>query len=180
RHVDHRRLAGELAAEERGGDAARDRHAARRVAEGGALHDRLGGAGRRERVGDPAAAPERGRVVAAPLALGAARALPVATHVDDLRVDAADVVHLDREPPPGRGEEVGQEDVGCLDQAVEEVAPGGAAEVEADAPLAAVRLLDHEVDAARWRDEAGGDEPAKPASLLAPPRDAASFARRMW
>src|SRR5207253_5521194 len=78
----------------------------------------------------------------------------------DLRVDAADVVHLDREPPPGRGEEVGQEDVGRLDQAVEEVAPGGAAEVETDAPLAAVRLLDHEVDAARRRDEARGDEPA--------------------
>jgi len=45
RHVDHRRLAGALTVKSAGGDAARDRHAARRVAEGGALHDRLGGAG---------------------------------------------------------------------------------------------------------------------------------------
>src|SRR5207244_2298104 len=43
----------------------------------------------------------------------------------DLRVDAADVVHLDRGPPPGRGEEVGQEDVGRLDQAVEGSRPAG-------------------------------------------------------
>jgi hypothetical protein len=43
---------------------------------------------------------------------------------------------------------------------VQDFEPARVAEVEHDAPLPAVRLLHHEVDAAGRREEPGGDEPA--------------------
>ena len=51
-----------------------------------------GGAGRRQRVRDAAARPERRGVVAALLGVRAARALAVAAHVDDARVHGTDVL----------------------------------------------------------------------------------------
>jgi hypothetical protein len=67
--------AGALALEERGRDAAGDRHAADEVAERGALLER-GLARCREAVGDAAPRPERDAVVAAAACVGTAVALP--------------------------------------------------------------------------------------------------------
>ena len=138
RDVDDRRLAGALAAEER-----RRRcppamvMAAGRVAEGGALHDGRVGAGGRERVGDAAARPERRGVVAALLGVGPARALAVAAHVDDLGVDGRMSSTSIRSLPPRRRQEVGEEDVGVLDQRRRATSrPSSVAEVDADAALA--------------------------------------------
>src|SRR5262249_51844693 len=80
--------------------------------------------------------------------------------VDDARIDAPDVVEVDAQPPARGGEEVGEEDVRGPDQAMEELEAAGVRQIDSDAPLAAVRLLDHEVDAAGRRDEPGRHEPA--------------------
>ena len=69
-------LAGALALEERGGDAAGDRHAADEVAERRPLLERrLAGGG--QAIGDAAARPERDAVVAAAARVGAAASLAV-------------------------------------------------------------------------------------------------------
>src|SRR5262249_35065664 len=158
RDVDHGRHAGALAAEERRRDATGHRHATRRVAEGGALHDRRGGARRREGMRDAAARPERRRVVATLLGIGAGRALAMPAHVDDPQVDGPDGLHVDAELAACLGQEVGEEDVGGLDEPDQHVAPLRVADVDADAALPAVRLLHHEVDAAGVGEEAGGHQ----------------------
>ena len=63
-----------LAREERGGDAAGERHARRVIAHRAALERRLA-AGRRERRGDARARPERADVVRRPIGVGAALAV---------------------------------------------------------------------------------------------------------
>src|SRR5262249_35841474 len=144
----------------RAGDSARDRHAAGRVAERGALHHRSRRVGAGERAADAAAAPERGRGEAAFLPVGAAHALPVATHVDQPRIDRAEVRGGDAQATARGGQEVRQEYIGGLDQPAEQLVTARMTEVDADRALAAVRLLDHEVDRARPGDEAGSDEAA--------------------
>jgi hypothetical protein len=84
----------------------------------------------------------------------------VPLRVDEARVHAAEVVVGDPEPLARVGQEVGEEDVGPLDQAVEQGATGFAPEVDADAPLVAPDLLDDEVASRRTGNEPAGDQAA--------------------
>ena len=136
-------LAGALAVQQRGRDATGDGHGADRVAErGSGLVERLGQVGGRDRVGDPGAGPEPERVVAAGVGVGAAVAVARAPHVDDVRVVGPDVVHLDLQLLADARHLVGEEDVGDRREPVEDVAPCRVGQVEAEALLAAVRVLD--------------------------------------
>src|SRR5437773_2970914 len=159
RDVELDALAGLLAPEERRRHAARDAHPADEVAEGGPLLH-VGPAGRREPVRDPAPRPERHAVVSAAARVGPARALAVALGVDEARVHAPQVLVGDAEALARVGQEVGQEHVGALDQAVEERAAVVGPEIDADAALLPPELLDDEVAARRPGDHAARDQAA--------------------
>ena len=115
RHVEFDRLAGALAVEQRGRDAAGDEHAADGIAERrNALRQSAAELLGRQRVADAAARPERGAVEAADVALGPLVAVGAAARVDDVRVDRADVLDVELVLLALRGHVVGQEDVGGL------------------------------------------------------------------
>ena len=150
RDVDLEALAGALALVERGGDAARERHAADEVAERGTLLQRRL-AGGREAVGDAAARPERHAVVAAAARVGAAAPLAGAAGVDQARVDRPQIVPGEAQALARVVEEAGEEDVGAGDQPVEQRAALGLAQVDAEAALVASQVLDEEVPPRRAR-----------------------------
>ena len=91
------------------------------------LDERLAGAG--EPVGDPAAGPERAAVVAAAVGVGPFLTLTVPLGVNQARVQRAQILIGDGEALTGVGEEIGEEDVGGLDQAIENLAAGRLVEV---------------------------------------------------
>lgn len=66
--------------------------------------------------------------------------------VDDLRIDRAKIVDVDPQLGPGFGQKVRQENVGVLDDLVEQFAAFGLGDVEPEAALAAVAVLHQEVD----------------------------------
>jgi hypothetical protein len=146
RHVDGGRLTRALAVEQRPHDPAGDGHGPDRVTERRCRRGRVGGIGGLEAEGDPRAVPVGERVVGA--LVGVRSPLPLARppHVDEVRVVGAQVVHVDLQLGPHPGHLVGEEDVAGGRELVEHVEPLGRAEVEADALLAAVRVLEEHVD----------------------------------
>ena len=94
---------------------------------------------------DAGAGPERQRVVGALVGVGATLALAGAAHVDDVRVVGADVLDVDVELRADARELVGEEDVGGGGELVEDVEALGRGEVEAEAPLAPVGVLEQGV-----------------------------------
>jgi hypothetical protein len=132
--------------EQRAHDAAGDGHRADGVAEG-----RRGWWGNAVGVwllqphGDAGAAPVRERVVRTAVSVGPALALPGAAHVDDVRVVCTDVVDVDLELRPDARELVREEHVACRGEPVEDLEAVVGAEVEAEALLAAVRVLEQHV-----------------------------------
>ncbi len=136
-------LAGALAVEQGRRDAARDVHPADGVAERrDALRQCAAQLLGRQRVADAAARPERGAVEASGVALGALVAVGTAAGVDDVRVDRADVLDVELVLLALRGHVIGQEDVGGLGDLVEDFLAACGGYVDADAALAAVRMLD--------------------------------------
>ena len=160
RDVDDRGLAGALAVVQGAHDPPGDGHAADRVAEPRSGRDRhqvvLGslGAG-----GDAGPRPEGQRVVGPLVGVGPPLALPGAPHVDDVGVLGPDVLHADLELVADRRELVGEEDVGRLGQAVEDGKALRRGQVEAEAPLAPVRVLQQHVDVGGDQGDAGRGEP---------------------
>jgi hypothetical protein len=136
--------------EERAHDAAGDRHRADGVAEAGAR-----GIGHVVVVltlhadGDARAVPVGERVVRTLVGVGALRALPVTAHVDDVRVVRADVVDLDVELLEHARQLVGEEDVRRRRELVEDVEAFGLGEVEREALLASVGVLEQHVHVQR-------------------------------
>ena len=96
----------------------------------------------RQRMADAAARPEGGAVEAADVALGALVAVGAAAGVDDVRVGRADVLDVELVLLALRGQVVGQEDVGGLGDLVEHLLALRRGDVDADAALAAVGVLD--------------------------------------
>ena len=124
--------------------AAGDVHAADRVAErGDALRQRaiqaLGG----HRIADAAARPERGAVEAADIALRTFVAVGTAAGVDDVRVGGADVLDVEFHLLALRRQIVGEKYIGGLGNLVDQLDTIGRGDIDADAALAAIRVLDH-------------------------------------
>ena len=170
RDVDRRGLARPLAVEQRAHDAAGDGHGPDGVPEA-----RAGRAGERsesagfapERHAGPE--PEGEGVVGALVGVGAALALPRAGDVDDVGVVGPDVLELDRELLAHPRQLVGQEDVGRGGELVEDVEALGGGEVEGQAALAPVGVLEQGVHVAadrarrRWRPGRAWRRPARSA-----------------
>ena len=76
------------------------------------------------------------------VAVGSTRAVPVTRHVDDVRVVGADVVDVGLQLLAHAGHLVGEEDVGDGGEPVEDVATFVLVEVEREAELAAVGVLE--------------------------------------
>ena len=166
RHVDHRRLAGALAVVERTHHPARDRHRADGVAEPGRRGNRdvvVLGSLVPDR--DAGSAPERQRVIRALVGVGAVRALPGSPHVDDLRVVRTDVVDVDPQLRAHTRQLVGEEHVAGGRQPVQDVEALVGHEVEAEAVLTPVGVLEQrvhvgwDVDGAAHRETAHGVAP---------------------
>ena len=144
--VDLERLAGALAVVERAHDPAGDGHGTDGVAVGGRRqrHEVLvldvGRGDRRSR-----AVPERQRVVGAAILVGAVLAPAGAAHVDDVRVVGPDVVELDVQLLLHLRQLVVQEHVAALRQLVDDLDALGRGEVDGEALLAAVGVLEEHV-----------------------------------
>src|SRR5262249_43440431 len=110
--------------------------------------------------GDAGPAPVRERVVGASIRLGAAAALAVTAHVDDLRVALADVIDVDLQLRTDRRQLVREEHVTRLGELVEDLESVRSGEIEAEALLAAVRVLEQHVHIAAERDGAARCETA--------------------
>ncbi len=98
---------------------------------------------------DPAAGPERGRVVTGQSGVGAAHPVAVATRVDEPRVPLPHLVGAEAETFEGVGAEAGEQHVGRLEQAIEYLLAAVGAEVQRHRPLAAVGERDRQVHARR-------------------------------
>ena len=146
--VDDAGLAGALPLDQGRGDGAGRGQTAHDVAEG---RCRLAGRPAAFALGHAgphaSAGPERGAVVAPLLRVRALGTGARAAGDDDVRVSGADVVGVDPQLSTDRRQVVGEEDVGCLDELHERLAPVVMGEVERDGALAPVGLLDHEVHA---------------------------------
>ncbi len=161
RHVDLDGLAGSLAVEQGRRDAAGDVHAADGVAERrDALRQRAAQLLGRQRMADAAARPERGAVEAAGVTLGALVAVGTPAGVDDVRVGRADVLDVELVLLALRGHVIGQEDVGGLGDLVEHLLAARSGDVDPDAALAAVRMLDQRMPLRVQREAAHVDEAA--------------------
>src|SRR5206468_7853513 len=121
RHVADRRFPGALPPQQRGRDAPRDRQAAEHVTESGALVHWPLDRGVLERHREAGAGPERRTVEPAAVLFRTACALARPADVDDVRVPRPDLVDVDAEALPQFGEEARDEDVGSLDQLVEQL-----------------------------------------------------------
>ncbi len=117
RDVDDRRLTGALAVEQRRADAAGERHPRLQVAEARAGHgERNGCVGRRHAERGARTSPVRDPVETTSFRQLAAGALGAAAGVDDAGVPALDVLGFDAQLAAGGREEVGDEDVGLVDE----------------------------------------------------------------
>ena len=106
----------------------------------------------------PGAGPEGDAVVAALVGVGPLRAVARPPGVDDPGVAGLDRVGVDAEPVAGRGEEVGEEDVGAFAQRQQQLPPVVGGDVDADAALPPVEHLPEVGDAALAGLHAVGDE----------------------
>ncbi len=159
RHVDGERLPGALAMEEGAEDPAGDGHPADGVAvtrpglPGEVVH-----VGRRGPHGAAGPAPVAQEVVTAAVGLGAAFAATGPGHVDDVWVVGADVLELDVELLAHSRKLVGEEHVGRRGQPVDEVEALLGGDVDADALLPPVGVLEEHVHIAhRGHDAARGE-----------------------
>ena len=109
--------------------------------------------------GDAGPRPEGERVVGPLVGVGPPLALPGAPHVDDVGVVRPDVLHAELELVADRRELVREEDVRRLRQPVEDGEALGRGQVEAEAPLAPVRVLQEDVDVGRDHGDAGRGQP---------------------
>ena len=147
RDVHDRGLARALAVEQRTHDAAGDRHGTDGVAEGGAGRPRNGvviGVLHAER--DAGATPVGERIVGAAVGVGSALTVAGTPYVDDLGVVGSEVLDVDLELGPHARQLVRQEDVAGRRQSVEDVEAVLGVEVERQALLPAVRVLEQHVD----------------------------------
>src|SRR5207244_8411303 len=99
------------------------------------------------------ARPIRRAVEPAALGVRTTRPLARAAHVDDVRVALANLVDVDAQSLPHVREVVGDDDVGGLDEPVEQLAPLVGGDVEPDGNVPAVGDLEHEVDDVAARNE---------------------------
>ena len=152
RHVDDGRLPGAFALVERGRHAPREIRAARRIAERTARLHELATRGR-EHVRKPTAGPVRDRVEAPLIGVGTLEPLAGTDRVHAAGIHGPDVVGVERELRARRREEVRDEHVGPFDQPVERGASFRVAQVDRDAALVAVELLEEEVEVAGVGDE---------------------------
>ena len=149
-------LAGALPVEERSHDPAGDGHGPDGVAEarcrwdGGQLV--LGTLGPDR---DPRAGPEGQRVVRALVGIGTALALAGAAHVDDVGVVGPDLLDPDLEFLADARELVGEEHVSGGGQLVEDLQPFRGGQIEPQAQLPAVGVLQQGVDVARHQGQTG-------------------------
>ena len=158
RDVERQGLTRALPVEEGAEDAAGDGHAADGVpvARPG-LPGEVVDVGGRGAHGAPGPAPVAQEVVAAAVGFGPALAGARPGHVDDVGVVGLDVLELDVQLLPDGGHLVGQEDVARRGQAVDQVEALRRADVDADALLAPVGVLEQHVDGAHGgHDTAGG------------------------
>ena len=161
RDVHGRGLAGALPVEQGAHDPAGDGHGPDGVAEGR-------GRGRGDVVlvglllahGHPGPVPEGQGVIGALVGVGAPLALAGAPHVDDVRVVGPDVLDVDVQLGADRRHLVGEEDVAGRRQLAEDLEAVGGGEVEADALLAPVGVLEQDVDPAPEVHRAAGGEAA--------------------
>ena len=157
--VERQRLTCPLPVEQRAEDAAGDGHAADGVP---VARTRLPGeivdVGGRRPHGAAGPAPVTQEVVAATVRLGPALAGTGAGHVDDVGVVGLDVLELDVQLLPDGGHLVGQEDVARGGQAVDQVEAFWLADVDADALLAPVGVLEQHVHGPHGGHDAGGGE----------------------
>ena len=147
RHVDDGRLAGTFTVEQGAEDSPRDGHGTDGVAEPGRRRDGdevvFGprGPGRHPRAG-----PESQRVVGPLVGVRSALALTRPAHVNDAGVLGPNLVHPDLQLRPHARELVGQEDVGRPRQRVEDLQTLSGGQVETQALLSPVRVLEQHVD----------------------------------
>ena len=161
RDVDHGGVARLLAMEQRTHDRPGDRDRPDRVTERRRRRHRDVGVLRPLlAVGDAGARPVGERVVRALVGVGAPVALTRSADVDDVRVGGADVVDVDRQLRRDPRQLVRQEHVARGGELVQHVEAVGLAEVEAEALLATVRVLEESVHVGGHRRHAGRGEPA--------------------
>ena len=147
RHVDDGGLAGTFTVEQGAEDSPRDGHGTDGVAEPGRRRDGnevvFGprGPGRHARAG-----PEGQGVVGPLVGVRSALALTRPAHVNDAGVLGPNLVHPDLQLRPHARELVGQEDVGRPGQLVEDLQTLGRGQVETQALLPPVRVLEQHVD----------------------------------
>ena len=167
RDVDRRGLTRALPVEQRAHDAAGDGHGPDGVPEARrGWADEPVGVRRLRPEGDAGPEPERQGVVGALVGVGATLALPGARDVDDVGVVRPDVLGLDAELLAHPRQLVGQEDVRRAGELVEDLEALGGGEVEGQAALAAVRVLEQCVDVAGDRHHARGGQAAHGVAAL--------------
>ena len=132
-------------------DAEREGHRAVAVTHGAPLADRVVAVRRREDVRQSAPGPERRGVVAGQVGVGTADAVAVATGVDQPRVALGDRLGVQAEARERLGSQVRQEDVGGLEEPVQDGASLVVPQVERNRALPAVGQRHRQVDAARCR-----------------------------
>ncbi len=133
-----------LAREERRCHPARERHPGDVIPHGAALVGRVA-ARRRQRRGDAGARPEGADVVGRPVAVGAALAVAGDARVDEARVAGAQPRVVETERLEDLRPHVGHEHVRAVDELARDAPAVLGAEVERDAPLAAVVELEGRV-----------------------------------
>ena len=167
RDVERQGLAGALPVEQRAEDAAGDGHAADGVpVTRSGLPGQVVDVGGRRAHGAAGPAPVAQEVVAAAVRLGPALAGTGAGHVDDVGVVGLDVLELDVQLLPDGGHLVGQEDVARGGQPVDQVETFGLADVDADALLAPVGVLEQHVHGPHGGHDAAGGEPTHGVAAL--------------
>ena len=120
-----------------------------------------------ERVGDTRPREIGGTVVATLLRFLATSALPAAECVDEVRMAGANGLGIHAELFTNPWQEAGDEDVGVLEQVVQHGAALRVGEIDSDAALSAVWLLDEIVRAADIAgDKAGADQTALRVAVL--------------
>ncbi len=150
-----------LAVEERGTDPARDGHGSDRVPVRRPWH-RQGRrcAGRCSSQRAAAAVPVAERVVSAGIGIGTMGAVARTAHIDDAGIVSTDVVDVDLQLRAHSGHLVGEEHISGGGESIHDVATLGCAQVERQALLAAVGVLEQHVHLGTEDPHAGGREPA--------------------
>ena len=154
------------------GDTEGERHATVPVAHGAALADRIVVVGWGENVSEPSSGPERRGVVAGHTRIRSLH--PVAVPTGETRaVLLQELPGVQPEPTQPIGPQAGQEDVGCLQELMEQVLTAIGAEVDGHRSLAPVGQGHREVHAACVR-----PDPLSGESTVGIPRGGRSVRRR--